>query len=210
MTTTAERVCIRRPHSTHTKCQCPRCLVHMQKINKRARHRYLPPSAHDQAWEVLLEMQGRGLYSSAMESVTGVNHRTLENALSIYRLSGHRQGFGRIISAKIIEGKGKTPTAGRVSVIPSRRRLEALAVMGWPMTHIAQRVSITASSLSRVRNGWRTVSTQVHNEIARVYRDLARVPGPSPRIASDARQRGYIGPAGWIDVDDLSEVGQTE
>lgn len=211
MTALVERqVCIRRQHSTHTKCQCPLCLTHMQRVNKHARHKYLPPADHEQAWEVLLQMQARGLYSSAIESITGIGHRTLENALSIYRMSGHRQSFGRVISARIIAAKDRTPTSGRISVIPSRRRLEALAVMGWPMTHLAERVSLTPSSLSRVRNGWRTVSVQVHNEIARVYRDLARVPGPSGRIAQDARQQGFIGPAGWVDIDDLSEVGQAE
>jgi hypothetical protein len=85
----------------------------------------------------------------------------------------------------------------------TRRRVEALAWMGWTVRDIAQRAGIPRTSLTHLASG-RPVSHAVALGVACVYDDLAGVQGTSAHARSKARRYRYAPPAAWDDdtIDD--------
>ena len=86
----------------------------------------------------------------------------------------------------------KTPATG------TRRRLQALAAIGWPKTVIAPRLGVAPPRLDvilRQANVHRSTAARV----AAVYEALADTPGPSRYTAGQARRCGFVPPIGWDD-----------
>ena len=104
-----------------------------------------------------------------------------------------RQQFGRLDPAY-------TDATG------TRRRLQALIAIGWPIRELAQQMGWTGNPgllLYGKRN-------QVHKHtaalVAEVYDRLWNVPGPSARSRRAARQAGYAPPLAWDVIDDPAAV----
>ena len=103
--------------------------------------------------------------------------------------------------------------AGRdvwVSAVGSRRRIEALAWMGWSAAAVAARMGTHYRPVLRVRAGEHLrVRTSTHRRIEAVFRELALVeaPGRSGEITRGyARLHGYVPPLAWTNIDDPAEV----
>jgi hypothetical protein len=78
-----------------------------------------------------------------------------------------------------------------------RRRVQALARMGWPSTEIAARCGVTRSTLQmRIRQSSR-VSYALVQRVAALYEELSETRGPSKATAAKARQVGHAPPAAW-------------
>lgn len=88
-----------------------------------------------------------------------------------------------------------------VDATGSRRRLQALAVMGWPYRVMAERIGeLCPESVALVMSGsTRTVRAGTASLIARAYDEMWATPGPSARSASLARRKGWVPPLGWDD-----------
>lgn len=148
-------------------------------------------------------MKERGWYPSAIASAADVDVRVIQNAVSHWRSTGHQQAFGPELARRIIQHE--TPTTGAISVLPSRRRLRALAVMGWSLQTLAAECDISRNTLAALR-GDRKIFTSVsmHRSVEALYRELVARPGLSEETAKRARAKGWQGPAAWGDVDLIS------
>lgn len=101
--------------------------------------------------------------------------------------------------------------AGRV--LPSqpaeltRRRLQALAVIGWSADAIAPLIERHRVSVSEIRCGHTEVVTgATAAAVARVYKQLHDQRGPSDRTRSYAAQQGWAGPSLLLLYGDVDEV----
>ncbi|MGI5223574.1 hypothetical protein [Actinoallomurus sp. CA-142502] len=86
----------------------------------------------------------------------------------------------------------------------SRRRVQALAWMGWPAEEVARRAGTTKSTLATEILPSRQISVALARRINAVYRELSARPGPSKSAAVKARSLGHAPPAAWDDdrIDD--------
>lgn len=200
--------CIRRPGSVWTTCSCPPChedKLRMAKIARTGQYRRVPADA---AWDVIDAWIGRGWTGQAMASAVGTARRTIEGALTHYRTTGVRRAFGPTIARKIVSSAHRRPTTGQVGVLGTRRRLQALAVMGWSLVALSQRTRLPDTTLSVLREGHTTrVAAETANLVAVVYDELASTGGGDNAAARLARSRGWLPPLAWDDPDDPSEDG---
>lgn len=88
----------------------------------------------------------------------------------------------------------------------TRRRVQALAWMGWPCREVAARAGTTERSLHTLIRPDRRISAALAARVAAVYEELCMRPGPSRITASKARGRGHAPPLAWdeVDIDDPS------
>jgi len=97
----------------------------------------------------------------------------------------------------------------------TRRRVQALAWMGWPCREIARRAGTTQPSLSTLIQPHRRISYALAQKLAVIYAELSGTPGPSKLAAGKARGAGFAPPLAWDDdtIDDPAAVpnlGQVE
>lgn len=78
----------------------------------------------------------------------------------------------------------------------TRRRLQALAALGWSTTQLADRLDRPATRISRWRSA-RTVSVEHALTVRSAYDALAMTPGPSQQARRSALQRGWSPPLAW-------------
>lgn len=87
-----------------------------------------------------------------------------------------------------------------------RRRLEALAVMGWPAREIARECGRDDYSLiTRIRVTTR-VQWPIHQMVSDCYQRISHVQLGDPRTSRWAIRQGFIHPFMWDDIDDYFEV----
>lgn len=99
----------------------------------------------------------------------------------------------------------------RVDATGSRRRLQALRVIGHRRYDLAERLNMTPDRVKHITSGdTRWVTPQEATAITRLYRRLSTVPGPSKQTAGVARNRGWHGPLAWDDIDDPAAKPETK
>src|SRR6185436_1742924 len=87
-----------------------------------------------------------------------------------------------------------------VDATGTRRRVQALAWMGWPCAEVACRVGTTGMSLAtQMRTNRNRVSYAMAARVATVYDELWNQQGPSRISAAKARSLGYAPPLAWDD-----------
>lgn len=86
----------------------------------------------------------------------------------------------------------------------SRRRVQALAWMGWPCAEVARRIGTSGPSLATLILPTRRISFAMAAKVAGVYDKLSPTRGPSNIAAAKARGMGFAPPAAWDDetIDD--------
>lgn len=109
---------------------------------------------------------------------------------------------------------GPAPLDGRYTdPTGTVRRVQALVAIGWPFAQLAAHLGLYETALGRIANGRHPQVLAVTAEtVAREYRRLSRVPGPSVRARNDARRKGWVGPAAWDDttIDDPAALPETD
>lgn len=84
----------------------------------------------------------------------------------------------------------------------TRRRIQALCRIGWPMRTIADRANVGIGTVSRIATkGNERVRTVVADRIAGVYDELSGSPGPSPHSVRHATRNRWAPPLSWDDID---------
>lgn len=99
-----------------------------------------------------------------------------------------------------------TGTRYYVSAAGSRRRLQALACMGWSMRELGERSGVNLRTLDHWRAGRTTRMHPEHADIiANLFRQLWDQPGPSHITKGWARKHGWAPPLAWDNIDDEHE-----
>lgn len=89
----------------------------------------------------------------------------------------------------------------------TRRRVQALAWMGWTCSEVARRAGTTQRTLATLILPHRRISFALSRRVAAVYDELSMSFGPSKIAAGKARQLGFVPPLGWDeDLIDISEI----
>lgn len=98
-----------------------------------------------------------------------------------------------------------------VDATGTRRRLQALAYMGWTQAELGERLGWTQQNVSALIHGRSgtgyTPSTRVRLDtakaVAAIYDDLCMKQGRSNRTRADAVRRGWVSALAWDDIDDV-------
>lgn len=127
---------------------------------------------------------------------------------TVYRLRDGAQTVRRSTGAALLRVRVEDlPPDALISAHGVRRRLQALAVLGWPAAEIARRVDYPKGARLM---GLRRTHVHVHNAVAAVYREII-TSGEDPRrtltpaavtvTQQKAHARGWAGPMHWGDID---------
>lgn len=130
--------------------------------------------------------------------------------LSTYVAYNLHRGTTRRLLAHSVAGIISVPAVPYMShrgcsAIGARRRVQALARLGWPCHQIAARVGCSPRSLPTLLSRGR-LSVALSYRVAAVYTELHRTRGPSRQAAVKALRLGFEPPWAWIaeTIDDPS------
>ncbi|CAM5390712.1 hypothetical protein STENM36S_06318 [Streptomyces tendae] len=137
---------------------------------------------------------GRQVRDIAVES--GVSERAIG-----YILHGQRNVTRpRALALLAVRPLGEPP---RIDPTGTIRRIQALAVIGWPIAWTAEKAGYTPSYLFNIIAGRvPTIPREVAPRFATVYRQHSNRQGPSEFARSSARRNGWHGPLAWDNIDD--------
>lgn len=209
------RPCVHRrvhhEHGTYNRaqldgCRCGSCTKAIRRRRKQYRLGIKP------AVSPLVPARRVAEHLAALREA-GVSHRNVAERIgrstsAVRRYAYLRDGRVRFESVKEILAipvpSRPVPADGYVDAVGSRRRLQALAVMGWPLGVQAQRMGLSQAALTHIRMGRvLVVRARTAALIAGWYRYLlAHPPRPHERsTAADAIVRrvgaNWVGPMAW-------------
>lgn len=103
------------------------------------------------------------------------------------------------IYRKRLREKRNTPR--RIDATGTRRRIQALMVMGWSRVDLAERMGITDRALSYMLTS-RWVILRTARRVDGVFKSLGMDRGPSGLTRTLALRRGWVSGLAWDDIDD--------
>lgn len=81
-----------------------------------------------------------------------------------------------------------------------RRRLQALAVLGWPAEELGRRIDRTGNNVKQLRSNSRgRCRYSTWERVDQLYHELSDRDGPSLVTAQRARRSGWLAPIQWDD-----------
>lgn len=135
--------------------------------------------------------------AGSLNDITNPNH------------SDYLQGITADRAARILAVRfdlDAIPANAQVDPSGTRRRIEALAYMGWPSTLIAEHLGVTIQAVRGYANpNRRRVSVKTARAIRDIFNQFWSIEGPSAHSANRARARGWHGPLAWDDIDNPDE-----
>lgn len=93
----------------------------------------------------------------------------------------------------------RLPTAGSVDGTGTRRRLQALATLGWSMPRVGREAGVSGTRLYEIATGHGMVRASTARAVRAAYDRLWDRPGGSPKTRTMARRNGWLPPAAWDD-----------
>ncbi len=116
----------------------------------------------------------------------------------------HAREDDRIYAKRLREGRH---TPKHIDGAGTRRRLRALAVLGWRWQDIGDRLGVSwqAAQALALRDH-RRIHVNTAAAVKTVYRELCERPGPSRITARRAVAKSWRGPLAWADIDDPDAV----
>ncbi|MCX4863499.1 MULTISPECIES: hypothetical protein [unclassified Streptomyces] len=192
-------------------CRRPECeqanyryMSRLRLDNARGQHRRI---ASTQTIAHVERLIANGWNQTQIASAAGLGERTVGQLLQgrayVY------VGTARSILAIHVGPPPYTPR--NVDATGSRRRIQALVAIGWPLNQLAPRVGLNVFALGHIANGdLQQVRSTTAALITRHYRQLSRTPGENVRARKMAQKRGWHGPLAWDDIDDPKAQPETE
>lgn len=141
----------------------------------------------------------------------GYSHQQIADAASVSRslitalANGTTQTTNRDHASRILAADLSTTVPGELAFVDAtgtRRRLQALIAIGYPLINIANATGHLSWNLGRITSGhYQIVRPATAKSIARLYRAWATTPGTCNRSRRRAQQAGWVGPLAWDDND---------
>lgn len=150
-------------------------------------------------------LTARGWTQEQIAAAAGVNQATVSVIMSRPSSQVRRSTAAAIFEVRL-DQVAPVPR-GLVDATGTRRRLQALMVLGYTIPDVARRVGVGESSLQQTVDGrWARIKSVTATKVARVYRQWSVVRAPESRFAEQARNEamahGWHGPMAWEDIDD--------
>jgi hypothetical protein len=192
---------------TDYRCRRPECVERRRQWQRdlRRRKREGQPALVDAqpVREHILRLHSAGISTYRISLAAGVDDWTVRSFLP--STTGHRAKKHRTtpeIARKILNVTIETATSGHVDGTGTRRRIQALAAMGWPIRRVAEYLGLNptyAGDLIRRTEQDRPVLAATAEKVARAYDTLkTKKPtrnGIEPRVAK--RIRGLAKEKRW-------------
>lgn len=116
----------------------------------------------------------------------------------------HAREDDRLYNKRGREGRRARPF---VPSIGSARRIQALAVLGWRWTDLADRLGVSWQAVQRIAlQRSRVVHVTTAERVRRLYAELSERQGPSALTRARALSKGWASPLQWADIDDPDAV----
>jgi hypothetical protein len=120
-----------------------------------------------------------------------------------------------IVAAKEVNYRKRIYLARGPMLIDStgtRRRLQALAAIGWTAQHIGDRMGGFSARHVQMLLTRELVHRNTAGQVAEVFEELSGTPGPSKITRSRAEAKGWAPPLAWDEgqIDDPRAVSHTE
>lgn len=205
------------PDTTARRCKCGRLLQkkgHSRGMCHRCwqayRYRMLaygkwtpmyidigPTLAH------LNELRAKGLGVVRIAQLTGLHRQTVQKIGFAGRKLVSRRVAEAILALPIPE-ESPSPFSEMIApgaMIPSvgtMRRLQALAVMGYDLTYLAERLGMKFQQVSYLRLGRsKKVQIRTARKVAELFEELQMTPGPSAETKRIAERNRWYPPLAW-------------
>ncbi|MGX9348124.1 hypothetical protein [Microbacterium sp. KNMS] len=203
----------------HHRCRCADCRT--EHANRAAeRRRAIAYGEYTRAWvpagpvrERVLQLIADGVGPVTIRRATGVNVDRLRFGAA--DRNGRRYELEKVApytARAILEYVPELDDYADYALVPAtgtRRRLQALAAMGWSLQYVAaaighnaRRITYTAEA-ERVRASTARLVRELYEWLS-VAPPVARSAAEAAAIAHvkrDARSRGWVGPLAWDDID---------
>lgn len=200
--------CTRQPGTIWPACKCPNCRAEMCRLSKRHRNGIKPLDQRAAAWTQIQRWHTDGLTTGLVSTMTGIGERCLTDLWKAIDEDRRPRMYHRTAAAVLAAAKAQPEHGGLMAATGTRRRLQALAAIGWSIEELRDRYDLT-DAISKVRSG---VVTRTHPHIvttvARAYTELWNKPGPSNLTAKRAARQGWVPPIAWDD--DLIDAADAE
>lgn len=153
----------------------------------------IPPARNDEAWDAMDRILAKGWQPKAIAEVSGVGLPTIHAQLR-HRRDGARRKWSRASAERIITAAGRIDveaTTGKLSIVGTRRRLRALAAIGWGVRALIRAAvaeghpPFPESTLHYIRKGNDDHVTPASARwVAAVYEAFSMRPAPAGRAAT--------------------------
>ena len=163
------------PGTFPVTCDATEAIAHLQQLRER--------------YEISL---------ASMALLVGCAQSTMV-ALLYPSSSRHRSMISARLNQQLLEAEfdlDLLEPSALIGACGTRRRLQALATLGWSAAQLADRLDCSATEISRWRSA-RTVSVEHALAARSAYDALAMTPGPSQQARRWALERGWSPPLAW-------------
>lgn len=200
--------CTKRPHSVWTTCACPDCQTTRRRRTKLARFGRYRRVPSDVAVALIDDWTRQGYSPKWIATAAGLTTNYIQNVVS-ERRHGTNRGIGPAYAARIASTDITTGSSGVGPALGARRRLQALAAIGWTVEELGARSGVKFTTISAIQRGaTRQITAARHATVTALWDDLSATRGPSKEAARRAAAKGWHAPAAWDDIDDPHEQPQ--
>lgn len=200
--------CTKRGHSIWTTCACPDCSATRYRQTKLARNGRYHRVPADVAHALVLDWNRQG-YSPAWIATAVDLRASYIQAVICENRRGHQRAIGPAYAARIAATDITRSDRGTGPALGSRRRLQALAVIGWSVEELGAQSGVKFTTLAAIQRGATDGITALRAAtVAALWSDLSGTRGPSTEATRRALAKGWLPPAAWDDIDDPHETPQ--
>lgn len=209
-------------HKYH-RCKCGPC-VDNYRAYQRTRHRkqaygtWQPYVDAEPIRQHLLKLRDQGIAFTRVAELAGLYPATVGGFLYSLGPSRPRKERARPeIAAKILAVTAETATPGLVDATGTRRRLQALAAIGWPMYTHGARIGVSPATVSRLTHQKRVLA-RTAEAVDRCYQQLCAarpedhgIPaGTARKMRNRAAAEGWPDPTFWEDMGGIDDPDAPE
>lgn len=184
-------------------CRCELCrranTLRIKKYRLNGVQTIDPQPAREHVWSLIKA----GMTQPAIAKLAGVSLATI-NRLAYPRIRHDR--IRKDNADRILSVTPQLTWNTWVDATISRRKIRALMVMGWSHKAIGQKTGLSQTVLTAITSGRRkTILHCTKDKIDALYEETSMIHGPSSRTAKYGKQKKWLPPLAWDDIDDLEE-----